>query len=170
MAIRRMGHILEGTTSSLARQLHRPTQPTFLTQQGMQPSAPPPDQFGGNDPWASQASSSSWIQVPQSSVNELNPWANYSQSSGTYAQLPTSQTYYTGDGISDTDSDTASTYGDPDYSDPALQGLSPSQIDAHMYWQYQRHKSNYRKHFRKPVRKVRRFLKRKGKGKGKGAN
>ena len=34
MAIRRMGHILEGATFSLARQLQRPTQQTFLTQTG----------------------------------------------------------------------------------------------------------------------------------------
>ena len=60
--------------------------------------------------------------------------------------------------------------GDPDYLDPALQGLSPAQIDAHLVWQYQRRKSNYRKHFRKPTRKVRKFMKSKCKGKGKGAN
>ena len=67
MAIRRMGHILEGATFSLARQLQRPRQQTFLTQQCMQPSAPPLDHFGGQDPWASQSqsqsqsSNSSWV-------------------------------------------------------------------------------------------------------------
>ena len=165
MAIRRMGHILEGTTFSLARQLQRPTQQTFLNEQSMQPSAPPPDQFGGQDPWASQSANSSWVQVPQSQPTD--PWANYGPTSGTYAQLPTSQ-YYTGDGLSDTDSDTVSTCGEPDYSDPTLQGMTPQQIDTHLFWQYQRHKANHRKHFKKPVRKVRKFLKRKGRGKGKG--
>ena len=133
----------------------------------MQPSAPPPDQFGGQDPWASQSASSSWVQVPS---QPTDPWANYGPTSGTqqtYAQSTTPQ-FYTGDGLSDTDSDTVSTCGEPDYSDPALQGMTPQQIDADLFWQYQRHKANYRKHFRKPVRKVRRFLKRKGKGKGKG--
>ena len=103
----------------------------------MQPSAPPPDQFGGQDPWASQSSSSSWVQVPQ--IQTTDPWANYDPASGTqhtYAQLPTQQ-YYTGDGLSDTDSDTASTDGEPDDSDPMLQGMTPSQIDAHLFWQYQ---------------------------------
>ena len=127
-----MGHILEGTTFSLARQLHRPTQQTFLTQQGMQPSAPPPDQFGGQDPWASQPSSSSWVQVPQPDMNTLSkmpldPWANYGRdTSGAqhkYAQVPTSQAYYAGDGLSDMDSDTVSTHGDPDDSDQALQNM-----------------------------------------------
>ena len=165
MSIRRVGHILEGATFSLARQLHRPTQPTSLTQQEMQPSAPPLDQFGGRDPWASQPSSSSWVQVPQPPINTFrhddNPWANYPTSSGaqhTYARVPTSQAHYAGDGISDTDSDTVSTHGDPDYSDPALQGMTPTKIDAHPFWQYQRHKANYHKNFRKPVRKMRKFL------------
>ena len=117
---------------SLARQLHRPTQQTFLTQQGMQPSAPPPDQFGGQDLRASQSSSSSWVQVQpppgNDSLNILpNPWESYSPASGTqhtYAQVPTSQAQvHTGDGISDTDSDTVSTHGDPDYSDPGIEGL-----------------------------------------------
>ena len=82
----------------------------------------------------------------------------------TYAQVPTSPqqaqpTYHAGDGLSDTDSETASTIGEPDYSDPVLQGLSPAQIDAHLFWQYQRHKANYPKGFHKPTRKVRKFLK-----------
>ena len=91
----------------------------------MQPSAPPLDEFGGQDPWASQSSSSSWVQVPQTQTTNL--WANYGPTSGdqqTYAQLPTTQTYSTGDGLSDTDSDTVSDHGEPDYFDPAVQNMS----------------------------------------------
>ena len=120
----------------------------------MQPSAPPPDQFGGQDPWASSSSGSRWVQVPQPATlninaNTGNPWSNYSPSGAqySYAQVPTTPpqaqpTFHTGDGLSDIESDTVSTLGDPDSTDPELQLFSASQVDAHLFGQYQRHNAH----------------------------
>ena len=71
---------------------------------------------------------------------------------------------------SGTDSDTVSTEGSMDYNAQDLQGLTPAQVDEHLFWQYQKHKSRWRKHMRKPTRRVRRFVKRRfgGKSRGKG--
>ena len=56
--------------------------------------------------------------------------------------------------------------------------MSPSQIDAQIYWEYRAAKRQWRRHMGRPTRKVRKFLKRntghrllrgKGKGRGRGA-
>ena len=49
-----------------------------------------------------------------------------------------------------TDSETVSTDGEADYSAPGLQGLPPAQVDEHLFFEYQRHKSNWERHMRNP--------------------
>ena len=67
-----------------------------------------------------------------------------------------------------TDTDTLSSYGAEEFDDTDVQGMTPAEVDEHLFWAYQRSKSRWRRHMHKPTRRVRRFLKRRGKGKGKG--
>ena len=73
--------------------------------------------------------------------------------------------------MSDTGSDTVSTHGDPDYSDPALQGLSPAQIEAHLFLAISTPQGQLPQDFPKArSQNAQISLKWTGKGKGKGAN
>eukprot|EP00973_Karenia_brevis_P010271 1391980-Karenia_brevis.AAC.1 len=76
-----------------------------------------------NDPWATPDRSSlgsSWQQVPPAPQNQ---WAGYAPTGHGDPGLA----FLTADGLSDTDTGTRSTDGEPDYSDPALVGMSPAQ-------------------------------------------
>ena len=75
----------------------------------------------------------------QPNAINYNAWSNYSstgsQPSGSQQSAPVpgqapqvQQTFHAGDGLSDTDSETASTVGEPDYSDPVLSGLTATQF------------------------------------------
>ena len=72
--------------------------------------------------------------------------------------------------ISDTDSDTISSFCEPlNYeNDDELQHLEPAEVDEHLFWAYQQAKIRWRRQMQKPVSRVRRFIKKKGKGRGKG--
>ena len=159
MNLRRMGHILEGTPGNVSNQLRSAPNRGFFTEQAYVVGQGDPWQQAA-DPW--QSGSASWGSPSAPSV----PAASAPPSAAEQPQV----TFYA-DQEEETDSETASTDGEANYDDPALQGMTPGQVDEHMFFQYQRHKSNWRKHMHKPTRKVRRFLKRrgpKGKGKGKG--
>ena len=89
--LRRLGHILEGSSMNIASQLKgNPQQQSFMA-----------------------------TYSPQQSASSGQP-----------------QTFFTGDDLSDTDTATASTDGDPDYSSPSLVGRSGPEIDAELFWQY----------------------------------
>ena len=129
--------------------------------------------MSGQDPWG-QGHTQNYPTIGQPSGAALgenspgaNPWANW-LGTGSGSASPTPQYHTYQHDIDDTDTETASTTGEIDYNDPQFQNMTPHEVDNHLFWTYQRAKSNWRKHMRKPVRKVRKFLKRKGKGRGKG--
>ena len=75
-----------------------------------------------------------------------------------------------------TDSDTESSDWNEDNADEDIPAppadATPEQLEAHLYWAYQKTKSQWRRHTGKPVRRFRRVIRRigkfKGGGKGKG--
>ena len=166
LTLRRMGHILEQTPHNIASQLRTAPNRAFMAQQTS--GAQEPWQAGQQDPWQDPAS---------------DPW----QPAGSQGHAPaapamapqtpqphsgTESTYYsaTVGQYSGADSDTLSSDCEPiNYQeDVELRGITPEQIDAHLFWAYQKAKSRWRRHMQKPVRRTRRFIRRKGKGKGRG--
>ena len=147
LTLRRMGHILEHTPGNIASQLRAAPTRNFFAGEGDQFGQPQP-----NDPWSAGP----------------DPWS----SSAAYNARSVAANAYAATGSeqdSGTDSDTISSLGEQvDHSDPALAGLTPNQIDEHLFWAYEKAKSRWRKHMHKAAHKVRKFLKRSGKGKGKG--
>ena len=124
LALRRMGHILERSSMNIATQLRtQPSRGVFYQQgdgqEGVEAQEVPWHQ--GPDPW-SGASTDPWD-------NNHSQWRAGGPSTNTQA------TYFgngQADAGSDTDTNTASTYGEPDHSD--LQGLTPAQVDEQLYW------------------------------------
>ena len=47
-----------------------------------------------------------------------------------------------------------------------LEHLPPHEVDAQLFWAYEKARRNWRNHMRRPTRRTRRFARRKGKGKG----
>ena len=156
MAMRRMGHILEGSPNNIASQLRAPPAGAFFTGFGAEQ---PAEQ---QDPWATGP----------------DPWGG----SGTYAAVPTQPSaagpsnamvpaaaYWT-DQDSGTDSDTISSVGNTQHDESDLIGLTGEQRSEQIWWAYEKSKSRWRKLMNKPTRKTRRFIKKnhtgpKGKGK-----
>ena len=151
LTLRRMGHVLENAYGNIASQLRMAPSRNFFGWEsgGNQPSQPPEaDPWGGgNDPWSAASSQSAPVAQPVGAYVAPS------------AAAPDQQHY----GDSGTDTDTISSIGEPDYSDPQLAAMTPAQQDEHLYWQYQASKSNWRSHMHKPTRQARRFIKRKGK-------
>ena len=158
-----MGHILEGTPGNISNQLRQSPGQGFSANGSQAPAAfmtnaEAVDQWNmGADPWSQPNGWSGRAPQPLGYGAPPAPPAPPQPSAAFMAV-----------GDDDTDSETASTVGEPDYTDPALQRLSPNQMDEHLFLQYQRSKSNWRKHMHKPTRRVRKFVKRSGKGKGGG--
>jgi len=169
LTLRRMGHILENSHGNIASQLRTPHN-NFFTDDSQQPQNDP--WSTGPDPWSQAAQSSQTNQyatVPTNDNNATDAWQGWTGT--TQAHQPASQTFHGSTNHDDemTDSETSSDVGeDPDYSNAAFQGLTPSQIDEQLYWEMKTAKRNWRRHMKKPTRRVRRFVKRKGKGKGRG--
>ena len=86
----------------------------------LEPSAPPADPWGSGDPWSSSSLGSSWQDVSTGVQPTQDVWAAYSPQQSASSGQP--QNFFTGDDLSDTDTATASTDGDPDYSSPNLVG------------------------------------------------
>ena len=171
LCLRRMGHILEGSSGNIASQLRTAPGRHFYTAPGEEASAYPAyptyvDPLYENDPWAAAEFPQERAAPPANPSYPAYPAASAQQ----YPVTPgaASRVLPTGD-ETDTDTGTASSIGEVDYNDPALRGLSGAELDAHLFWAYQEAKSKWRSHMAKPTRKVRRFIKR-GKGKGKGSS
>ena len=162
--LRRIGHILEHAPGNIAGALRdRPSSGWFVEDNfaGMVDASP---QSGGGtgDPWVDQG---------------LDPWASAaaaypvaaSSSEAPVAAASTPASEIASGTDTDTESDDAASL---DYAAAEYTGLTPEQLDEHLFWTYQEAKTKWRKHMHKPTRKVRRFFKkrRKGKGKGKGRN
>ena len=151
MSLRRMGHILEGSIGNIASQLRAPPSSSFPT-------------FEASDPW--QQGQDPW----QNSTASSDAWQNWSGGTAQYgnqqaypslAQLP-----LVPDDDDDDDTATISSDGEADYT--GLGGLTPNQIDEHLFWAYDSSRRNWRAHMQRPTRYVRRTIK--GKSKGKGRN
>ena len=163
LTLRRMGHILEQTPHNIASQLRTAPNRAFVAQQAhgdsepWQSGQPDPWQDPASDPWQSSAGSQG--QQPPAPAAMPQAPAYHSGAESTYYS-PTADDY------SGTDSDTLSSDCEPiNYQeDPELRGMTPDQLDAHLFWAYQKAKSRWRKHMQKPVRRTRRFIRRKGKG------
>ena len=168
--LRRMGHIIEGHHNNIAKML-RP-------QRGRDGNntyhiGDTSDNPGTADPWTVS-----------------DPWGGTGTGSGRYAPSPAYPAFtppYTadvqmgyavggdGDGMADsdcgTDTDTVSSRWSQPEDFSAIPGPPPgstsSQVNEHLFWAYQRAKSNWRRHSEKPVRRARRFIKRYAKGKEK---
>ena len=166
LTLRRMGHILEQTPGNIASQLRAAPNRAFVTQQSegsaepWQSDQPDPWQNPAADPWQASASMPGQAQAAASSSQ---PAARDAGQGGAY-YAPAAE------GDSGTDTDTISSLCEPlNYQEEEeLRGMTPEQMDAHLFWTYQRAKSRWRRHMQKPVRRARRFIRRKGKGKGRG--
>ena len=130
MSLRRMGHILEGAPGNISNQLRNPPSRGFFNETFVAMDADP-WQSPNSDPW--QQSRDPWqgsVGVAQyagsSTWNPVIPAAH-----PTPAAAPASAFMTEVD--DDTDSETVSTTGNPDYSDPNLQGLTPSQLDEQLF-------------------------------------
>lgn len=119
----------------------------------------------GSDPWqrasASAAPPVDWSASPAGTAYDEPSWNH-----GQMQNRPAYDALQKAD--SGADSDARSSVGDLDYNEQDLQGLSPAELDEHLFWLYQHAKSRWRKHMHKPVRHVRRLFKRRPNGKGKG--
>ena len=149
MSLRRMGHILEGSIGNIASQLRAPPSSSFPT-------------FEASDPW--QQGQDPW----QNSTASSDAWQNWSGGTAQYgnqqaytslAQLPPVP-----DDDDDDDTATISSDGEADYT--GLGGLTPNQVDEHLFWAYDSGRRNWRAHMQRPTRFVRRTIKGKGKSKG----
>ena len=166
MSLRRMGHILEGTPGNISNQLRQSPNQGFFANGSQAATA-----FMTNAETAGQLAADPWNQGadPWSQVHASAPAASSWQGAPPAPPAPpASAAFMTAVGDDDTDSETVSTTGEFDHSDPALYGLDPAAIDEHLFFQYQKAKANWRKHMHKPTRRVRKFVKRSGKGKGGG--
>ena len=163
MSLRRMGHILESSYGNIASQLQRqPTRQFFAGPGGsgwqttVAPNADPLEDpwHQGADPWAAAA--------PQSNPS-FATWQGAAPQAAQQFQMTAAPQEETIDSGTDTDTESS---GDemPDYRE--CSGMTPAQVDSHLYWQYQRAKSNWRRHMNKPTRRARRFVKRRFGGKG----
>ena len=170
LTLRRMGHILENAHGNIAAQL-RSSPSNFFTndEQNAQPQDP---WSSGPDPWSNADNTAGqYATTPQEQPTD--PWGGW-QGRTDNMQPPTHPpaTNYYGNADDDmyvSDSETSSDDQDEaDYSDPALQGLQPHQIDEAIFWAYRQAKRQWRRHMHKPTRRVRKFVRTKGKGKGKG--
>ena len=186
VALRRIGHILEHAPNNIATQLRTPqASGWFVGAPSSEPSgflglagnaspqdggahqpADDPWQTEGLDPWAASGAASS--QAP------IAPSGGAAGSSAFPAHQASPEGYFSG-----TDTDTASDTSRPvvDYSSAEFHGMTPQQVDEHLFWIYTEAKSRWRKHMNKPTRKARRFVRKnsshrslrgKGLGKGKG--
>ena len=167
-----MGHVLEGAVGNIAGQLRQPpgghmfagqadTQPAYpaFAQSAAQPD---PWMQPGGDPWGGSAGAMRVALEPP-------PQWNAPAFPSIPVQQPPQPAYPSvpgNDYASDSDTDTISSLGEgPDYQSPELANLSPTQVDAQLFWAYTKAKSAWRGHMRRPTRKVRKFVKRtKGKG------
>ena len=168
LTLRRMGHILENRPNNIASQLrggrsrdhrdHRRStftgmeigstrdNPTWRAEEIVEDNGDP-WHTTGSDPWAASSAAASAFPAAAS----------------TYPQ----DAYLSDPNVdSGTDTDTISDHGVFDMDDPELQGMTQPEIDEHIFWQYQRAKTQWRRLTNKPTRRVRRFVKRTGKGKG----
>ena len=141
MSLRRMGHILEGAPGNVSNQLRRAPQqgffndaaPAFIAMDADPWQATNADPWQqSRDPWqgATGSSSSTWNPAP---VAPQAPAASQSSAFRTAVE-------------DDTGSETVSTTGVPDYSDPTLTGLTPAELDEQFFFQYQKSKAIWRKH------------------------
>ena len=165
-----MGRILENAHGNIAGQLRTPHGQFFTGES--QEQQPQIDVWAaGSDPWSNAAQQThQYATVPQPANNPWEHWqgsvahqpAQSSQSSAFHGQTPNDYDANT------TDTETSSDDAEPDYSDPIFQGMTPTQIDEHLFWAYKTAKKVWRRHLQKPTRRVRHHLQKKGKGKGRG--
>ena len=176
LSLRRMGHVLENHPNNIASRLRGSAARNFFTGYGENSwnqweEDTNQEQPGSSDPW--HTGTDPW----QNSSGEMHPTPDggHTQwSPGDISQTGATSTYHahpnraqpSGDADSGTDTDTVSSIGWGNAEDPAFADWAPGEVDEHLFWQYQRAKSDWRRHMRKPTRRVRRFMKRKGKGKG----
>ena len=149
--LRRMGHIVEGSTGNIASLLRSNRgHSTYFSGYGQDPTGSAISQAPVNTTYMMGDYTSPWTH------RDYDPFTN------------TSPVYYDandGELDSGTDSDTISSIGDTVHPEPAG---PPERHGQDIFWAYQQAKSRWRKYSGKPTRKVRRFVRKKGKSKGKG--
>ena len=138
LQLRRMGHILEQSPMNIASRLRQPPGRNYLgaevQEAFMAGEAAPVDPWTapGGDPWsqgpAVGASSPQWNATP----------ANTTWGAPAQPAFPASDAVIIDSG---TDTDTKSSIGEEEFDNSDLHGMTPAEVDEHLFWAYQRSKS-----------------------------